>query len=46
MEITCAVVTPESDSGIHELEACVPEPEQCYRSNIIIYVYLLKGHHH
>ena len=39
VEITCAVVTPEneSDSAIYELEACVPKPEQCYRSNITIY---------
>ena len=39
VEITCAVVTPEneSDSAIYELEACIPEPEQCYRSNITIY---------
>ena len=40
VEITCVVVTPESDSAIYELLACVPEPvsEQCYRSEIIIYV--------
>ena len=40
VEITCAVVTPESDSAIYELEACIPEPagsQQCYRSNITVY---------
>ena len=40
VEIICAVVTPESDSAIYELEACVHEPagsQQCYRSNITVY---------
>ena len=40
VEITCAVVTPESDSAIYELEACMSEPagsQQCYRSNITVY---------
>ena len=42
MEITCVVVTPESDSAIYELEVCMPErastrSQQCYRSNITVY---------
>ena len=42
VEITCAVVAPESDSAIYELEVCMFEPastgsQQCYRSNITVY---------
>jgi hypothetical protein len=43
VEIICAVVSPEneSNSAIHELEACVSEPngsQLYYRSNITLYV--------
>ena len=38
VEIKCVVLTPESDSAVYELQACVSESEPCSRSEIIIYV--------
>ena len=43
VEVTGVIVAGQndSDSAIYELEACVPQPdgsEQCYRSNITVYV--------
>ena len=39
VEITCAVAAPEneSDRAIYELEACLPQPQQCYQSNITVF---------